>query len=173
MKASFRSGYGARADRVIMDVLDDVRRAPRYQDKSVWIETSSTGEGWLKKRGGIWNDTSGRASLGTTKRDVQDCARLLRGVTGRKFTFEEADALLTEAYFSTKGASHEALLKAKDADLEVKEYHRTKMQRIREARRAAGTCVQCGGKRGTPNPGKATCTPCCAAINASKKRSAG
>jgi hypothetical protein len=160
----YSTGYGARADRAILDILEDVRRRPRYTgvggfvDASCAVDNHATGEGFWKKpdndKRGFWNQkaTSAlevRSSYGTTKDDVKDAARLLRGIVGRRFTFDEADAILTEAYVRTDCASGESLRALKEfLDVNQRSYFAARRARDRARWREAGLCIQCGGKHG-------------------------
>jgi hypothetical protein len=82
---------------IVRDMVDDIAREPRYEDKSVgFIEAGTTDSYKHIAKGGFWNDRSGRATDGFTKADVDTVRRELKAI-GVKMTFDEADAIIMQA----------------------------------------------------------------------------
>jgi hypothetical protein len=87
----------AHALAVIAEMVDDVLRNHRYEDKSYETPVGGTlDETYHNRRGGAYNDTSGRSASGVTQADVTRCRQDLfhAGVGATRAT---VDALLLQA----------------------------------------------------------------------------
>jgi hypothetical protein len=162
----FASGWGTRADRIILAKVADIGRAGgRYQNRGTFLETNYSGDGFYLERGGIWNDTSGRVGLGCTKQDVADLRSALRAI-GVVRSLLAVEAALASALHI--GSAHATLSRTEEFAMDHKEYWR-KERAARVAKlRAAGMCTMCGKER--VDGGRATCHPCGAKANARAKR---
>jgi len=153
---TYASGYGYRADAIVLEKLHELHDSPRYQDKGTFIETTHDGDGFYVERGGFWNDTEGRASTGVTKTDVKDVRAALARM-GIRLSVDDVDAMLCRALAVTDGASRRVLF-ATERELEDKREQWRQRRRDRIARlREAGLCIVCGKVR---VEGKSTCLAC-------------
>ena len=134
---SFASGWGTRADRIILAKVADIGRAGgRYQNRGTFLETNYSGDGFYLERGGIWNDTSGRVGLGCTKEDVADLRSALRQI-GVVRSIPAVEASLASALHI--GSAHATLSRTEEFAMDHKEYWRKE-----RAARAYQSCDTAG-----------------------------
>ena len=144
--------------RIVTEWVDDIRRNPRYQDRSVGEEIAPGVYRHVAK-GGVYNDAHGRAGHGITLEDVIGCRSDLRRA-GVLVDEVALDVLLQRIVMgevdTLEGARH----------AEDPERVRSRVALARERARAEGRCIIC---LRNPTNGKATCVACGAKANAHRK----
>ena len=145
--------YQVRA--ILCDILAEKAANPSYQDRSHFDDYTGT----LHRKGGIWNDRSGRVLGGITKADVTTARRKLLAI-GYDCGFDEVDAMLCQ------GAYGEEIQVAgiQDAPVYFTPLRRLIMtaaerkRRHRKRARAEGKCSTCLVE--PAREGLATCRDC-------------
>jgi hypothetical protein len=159
----FSSGYGLRADAVLMARLDDVRRRTRYT-ASGHTDRHDVYHG----RGGFWNNPDRAAVTPFTKADVTEVRASFREL-GLRLTWQQVDVLLSEAYGLTEYAAKEALAAMNDGADVVRDHWRAQRRRRVDRRRDAHKCTMCSSDEILPED-RTTCDPCGRKANARKAR---
>lgn len=162
----FSTGHGLKVDSIIASKLQELHASPRYGNDGSFIETDQTGRGFYLERGGIWNDTSGRASTGVTKTDLASVRSDLKKA-GVVMSLDAVDGVMCRAVALTDNGSNEALAEMNKFAQMSKDYWKD-ARRVRvEKLRAAGMCTMCGNAMVTV--GRSTCHGCGVKANARKK----
>lgn len=145
--------------RIVTEWVDDIRRNPRYQDRSVGEELAPGVYRHIAK-GGVYNDAHGRAGHGITLADVSGCRSDLRraGVLVDEVALDVLLQRIVMGDVTLEGAPRQA---------EDPERVRSRVALARERARAEGRCIIC--LRNKTTDGKATCVACGAKANAHRK----
>ena len=144
--------------RIVIEWVEDIRQNPRYQDRSVSEELAPGVYRHIAK-GGVFNDTHGRAGHGITLADVSGCRSDLRraGVLVDEVALDVLLQRIVMGDVTLEGAPRQA---------EDPERVRSRVALARERARAEGRCIIC---LRNPTDGKATCVACGQRANAHRK----
>lgn len=151
---------------ILEEILEDVRRRPRYTDRS-HVEEGVDVDGGFQHyaRGGVYNATDvTRIGEGFTLADAADCARRLKAL-GEKVTCDEADILLMQAMRGLVGIkSATRIASSPDA---ARKAAAERKRRQRERARERGNCIV-NPAHGLAGDGRTTCPACSAEAYARK-----
>ena len=145
-----------------MSWLADIHAAPRYEDMS-YVEELAPGVYRHIQKGGIWNDSQGRAAEGITLADVDGCRADLRA-TGIRATKAQVDVLLMRL---VRGDIDRTPTRPPDLTTGARS------AKARSLARAEGFCIICRDREQPdhlPAPGRSTCRPCGIRANEARVR---